>query len=275
MRWTGPEATPATVRVAAVLPTLNASERRVARCIAEEPEVVVGGTAQELAARIGVARSTVVRTCQSLGYPGYPQLRVALARELDADPAPSSGELGRLAAAAESAAAGMRALSRVVTDEQLDRAVDAIAAGRRVLVLGSGFSGPLAAEASLRLTVTGRPADTVADGFAQRVSASQLRHGDVCLLISADGTDSDGITAARSAAHAGAAVVVLTAVARSPITAFAQTSLVAPPVPGPLLSQQDQTSRLTLGLLVEALVDAVARRRAEPVASPLRIAAEA
>ena len=77
---------PPTARIAAVLSTLQPAERRVAERIVEASDAVVEWTAQELADRSGVGLATVVRTCQTVGYRGYPQLRVALAAELGGAP---------------------------------------------------------------------------------------------------------------------------------------------------------------------------------------------
>lgn len=83
-----------TTRIATVVNALQPSERRVVQLILDDTEGVVEITAQELADRAGVARSTVVRSCQSLGYRGYPQLRVALTRELARSSARASTAAG-------------------------------------------------------------------------------------------------------------------------------------------------------------------------------------
>jgi RpiR family carbohydrate utilization transcriptional regulator len=82
MSWSGSDDVNPTTRIATVINSLLPSERRVVELILADAEGIVETTAQDLADRAGVARSTVIRTCQSLGYRGYPQLRVALAREL-------------------------------------------------------------------------------------------------------------------------------------------------------------------------------------------------
>src|SRR3982751_6041831 len=82
MSWSGSDDVNPTTRIATVINSLLPSERRVVELILADTVGIVETTAQDLADRAGVARSTVIRTCQSLGYRGYPQLRVALAREL-------------------------------------------------------------------------------------------------------------------------------------------------------------------------------------------------
>ena len=82
MTWNGPADAPPSVRIAALAPSLQPSERRVADLIAADLAAAVERTAQQLADEVGVGRASVIRTAQTLGYEGFPQLRVALAREL-------------------------------------------------------------------------------------------------------------------------------------------------------------------------------------------------
>ena len=82
MSWTGNDDAAVTTRIATVVNSLQPSERRVVDHIIGDLDGVVEMTAQDLADRTGVARSTVIRTCQTLGYRVFPQLRVALTREL-------------------------------------------------------------------------------------------------------------------------------------------------------------------------------------------------
>src|SRR5690625_946743 len=98
MRWRGDPVARVTARIAALSTSLQRSERRVVATVAENLSAAVECTAQELAARAGVGRASVIRTAQTLGYDGYPQMRVALAREMALAPSTSSSaesQIGR------------------------------------------------------------------------------------------------------------------------------------------------------------------------------------
>lgn len=271
MSWIGPDTAPASVRIATVYRSLNSSEQRVAALLSEQPDAVVDSTAQQLATRAGVARSTVVRTCQSLGYAGYPQLRVALARELSTHEAPTvhepPGEGGRVRSALADSAEALRTVGTTLADAELEELLDRVTAAGRVLVVGNGLSGPLAAETALRLTLSSRPAEHVADGLAQRVFASGLREGDVFLALSATGADPDTVAAARAAAAAGAFVLALTSFSGSPILEVAQLALIVPTPGTALRFPAEQNSRVAHAMVLETLVDAVAKRREQTPAT--------
>jgi DNA-binding MurR/RpiR family transcriptional regulator len=252
-----------TVRIATALPSLHASERRVLEQVLAHPELVVESTAQEVADRIGVGRSTVVRACQSIGYRGYPQLRVALAAELahrDADVDYGSSALGRIRADIASLAAALPQVTAVLDEGTVDRAVDVLTGSRRLLVLANGLSAPLATDMAMRLTATGRPADFVADSIGQQIAARGLTGADGCVVLSGSGANEASLKVARAARQGGAAVVAVTSFRGSPLAELADVELVVAPAAATFRHELERTSRIALAVLVESLVAVVAAR---------------
>lgn len=255
---------PPTVRIQALRNGLQPTEGRVADAILAAPEVVVELTAQQLAERAGVARSSVVRACQTFGYRGYPQLRVALAAELGAGGEAvvdhGEGALGRIRTAVDRAAAALPASTSLLDDAVLERAVTVIASARRLLVVANGLSSPIASDLAMRLTAAGRPAEVIADAIAQQISARQLQDGDVCLVVSGSGANEASLRAASAAATGGAIVLAVTSFAASPLTDLASLALVIAPAGTSFRDELEHTSRAAHALFVEALVDEVASR---------------
>jgi DNA-binding MurR/RpiR family transcriptional regulator len=243
---------------------LHASERRVVEAILANPSLAVESTAQEVADRVGVARSSVVRTCQRLGYAGYPQLRVALARELALATAPDQDygttALGRIRAAVDGFAQALPQLTAMLSEEDIEQAIALVLGAGRVLAVANGLSGPLASDVSMRLTAAGRPAEFVADPIAQQISASQLSPGGVCLVISGSGSNQATLSTTQAARSAGAAVIAVTSFARSPLVNLADVALVVPPTGGTFRHELEHTSRVAHALLLEALVEVVSVR---------------
>lgn len=264
MGWTGNGSVLPTVRIATVLNSMQPSERRVAELIAASPDVVVEITAQELADRAGVARSTVVRACQTIGYKGYPQLRVALAAELaqqqetvgDFGP----GALGRMRAQIAALAASLPQIASVLDDSDVEASVACICDARRLLVLANGLSAPLATDLAMRLTAAGRPADFVADSIGQQISARQLGEADACVIISGSGANEASLKVARAARSGGAPVIAITSFASSPLADLAQLNLVVAPAATTFRNELEHTSRVPHMVFIEALVDVVGHR---------------
>jgi len=263
--WQGGDGVPPTTRIAAVGPSMQLSERRVAEHIAASPALAVESTAQELADRVGVARSTVIRTCQSLGFSGYPQLRVALARELALQAQPAAADhgtsaLGAVRTAADAFGQAIPQLTALLTEDDVEQATALILGADRVLAVANGLSGPLALDVAMRLTAAGRPAEYVADPIAQQIAASGLTPRSCCLVISGSGSNGATLGTVRTAQRAGAHVVAITSFARSALVTLAEVSLVVPPAGGTFRHELEHTSRVAHSLLLEALADLVGVR---------------
>src|SRR5689334_8266731 len=71
-----------TVRIRALLPTLQPSMRQVAEHVLTDTGTAASLTVTELAIAAGVSETTVIRFCKAIGFAGYPQLRLALATEV-------------------------------------------------------------------------------------------------------------------------------------------------------------------------------------------------
>jgi RpiR family transcriptional regulator, carbohydrate utilization regulator len=258
---------PPTARIAAVLNTLQPAERRVAELIVEASDAVVEWTAQELADRAGVGRATVVRTCQTVGYRGYPQLRVALAAELGGAPEATSdhgpGVLGRMRGEIDRLASSLPALASLLDADAVDEAVRAAASARRLLVLANGLSSPIANDLAMRLTASGRAAEFIADAIAQQIAARHLTADDVCLVVSGSGANEASLRVATAAARGGATVIALTSFASSALTEVATLSLVIAPTGVSFRDELEHTSRVAYLVFAEVFAAAVTTARGD------------
>ena len=70
------------VRIEGAYATLRAAEQRVADFILKHPDELIYLTVTELAERTNTSESTVVRLCQKIGYKGYQEFKIVLARDL-------------------------------------------------------------------------------------------------------------------------------------------------------------------------------------------------
>ena len=256
---------PVTARIAAVRNSLQPSERRVADLIVDEPDAVIELTAQQIADRVGVGRSTVVRACQTFGYRGYPQLRVALAAERGSRtvaPSAQDGALGGIRSAIDRIADDLRTVTSLLEADAVSEAVDAVVGARRLLVVASGLSAPVATDLAMRLTAVGRPAETLGDPIGQQIAARHLAAADVCVVISGSGANEASLRAASAARAAGARVIALTSFSASPLTERADLSLVLASG-GSFRDELEHTSRIAHAVFAEAFVDAVAAARAD------------
>lgn len=273
MTWTGsPDARPS-VRIVALATALQRTERKVAEAIAQDRGRAVELTAQELAEWVGVGRTSVIRAAQSLGYEGYPQLRVALVQELALESASQKGDatapvadgsaLGTLRSRITQVGARLGDTLAALTPEAVDGFLDALQGSDRVLVVANGLSGPLGLALVMRLNAAGRPVEHFADPIAQQIAARQLGAGSACIVFSGSGANRPTLEAMAAAREGGAQVIAITSFARSAIVAQADTALVVPPINNSFHDELIHTSRAALMLLTEQLVDLFVERCGE------------
>ena len=213
------------VRIHGTYDSLRTAEQRVADFILGHAEELIYLTVTELAERTQTSESTVVRLCQKIGYRGYQEFKILLARDLvgptetvyeEINP---SDDLPTLKAKVFQAnAQALKDTIEVLTDEELQRAVTAIAQARRVEVYGIGGSAPLALDAYHKFMKLGIPCTWLNDSDLMAMSSALLRPGDVALGISHTGASRDVCDAMENAKTAGATTVCITHRATSPIT---------------------------------------------------------
>lgn len=255
-----------TAHIRSVLASLLPTERAVAELMLRRPEAVIEMSSQQVAEEAGASRATVVRTCQSLGFTGYQQLRVMLARDLGPGavrPA-AAAEPETVAAVVRASFDGvgesLPAMTALLHDADLTRAVELLADAPRVLVCGSGLSAPLAQLCTQRLAALGVAADAPTDGIAQQVAARHLSARDALLVVSGSGANETTMRTAAAAREAGASVVLVTAFGRAPLTESADVSLVVGMRDLTFRGELTVTTRIPQFILVEGLVAGVSRR---------------
>jgi len=121
-------------------------------------------SASAMADRLGVSDATVVRTAQALGYSGLPELRRALAGQVDdltlderLHRTLAQGDADVLATAADALFVSIDALLHQVAGPRFDHAVDILAGAGRLLWSGIGPSASVAEYASVLARRLGRP----------------------------------------------------------------------------------------------------------------------
>ncbi len=221
------------VRLQSAYGSLRAAEQRVADFILAHPDELIYLTVTELAERTNTSESTVVRLCQKIGYKGYQEFKIVLARDLveptteiyaAIEPSDDLHTIKNKVFQANGQA--LRDTIEVLDDEQLDRAVDALGTARRVEIYGVGGSGPLALDAYHKFLKLGLSCISLSDGDLMAMSSSLLERGDVALGISHTGASRDVTDALARAQKNGATTICITHRSTSPITKVSNIVLV-------------------------------------------------
>jgi DNA-binding MurR/RpiR family transcriptional regulator len=284
------EAPPAPAALAAkvrtLAPSMTRSMQRVAEAVAGDPAGCAALTVTGLAELTGTSEATVVRTARLLGYPGYRDLRLALAGlaaqqqsgrapAVTADIAvddPIADVVAKLAYDEQQTLADTAAGLDTV---QLGAAVGAIAAARRIDIYGVGASGLVAQDLFQKLMRIGLIAHAHSDPHLAVTNAVQLRAKDVAIAITHSGSTGDVIEPLRVAFEHGATTVAITGRPGGPVTQYADHILTTSTARESELRPAAMSSRTSQLLVVDCLFVGVAQRTYETAAPALSASYEA
>jgi len=224
-------------RLRAILPGLSPAETRIARIIEADPSGAAALTVNKLADRAATSAATVVRAARSLGFEGYPQLRLALAAHggslqsdvgvpLGADIVEGDPPGVVLAKLAAFEAEQIRATAELVDPAALERVVALIGTARRIDVYGIGASGLVAQDLTAKLCRIGVNCRAFTEHDAAMVSACLLGPLDLAIGVSHSGENPGTVTPLTLAREAGAATAAITGATRSALARQAQHVLV-------------------------------------------------
>lgn len=227
------ETTGSLIRIRSSLPGLYAAEQRVAEAILADPEAVLSSSVTELAGRARSSEATVVRFCRSLGYKGYQDFKISLARDLVSPIKSLHEELEEADEPAQVAAKVFRthiqALEETLAalDEAVfSRAVELLCGAKRVFFIGVGTSAPNVIDARNKFFRLGLDASAETDSHLQVMRAALLGPADVVVAVSHSGQTRDPIETVKVAKAKGARAIAITNAVLSPLAKLCDLTLV-------------------------------------------------
>ncbi len=257
------------VRVRGVYPSLNRAARQVADYVLADPERVIRASVSEVAAQARVSGATVVRLARLLGFRGYQDLKISLARDL-VSPLDSLLEDLRADDPPEvvvrkvfAANAGcLQDTLQVLEPAEMARAAEILSQSRKILVIGVGTSAPNAQDAANKFFRLGLECEAETDSHLQVMKAALLGKNDCVLAISHSGSTKDPIETLRVAGERGAATICITNNSLSPITRLARVRLVTASRET-MFRSEAMSSRLAQASIIDALFTLVAMKDPE------------
>lgn len=212
--------------------SLTRTEKKIADAIQQDPETVVYATLTDLAEKSGVGETSVLRLCRKLGFGGYQEFKLALAKDLVV---PIKNVHSRIeetddlsTMAAKITADNIQALENtlsLLSIGELQKAIGLIGAARKIYFFGVGSSAYTAADGRYRFMRLGFNVELVSDPHMMAMVATLMTAEDVVFGISTSGSTKDLVDAVRIAKQNGASIVCLTSHSRSPLTQQADVVL--------------------------------------------------
>lgn len=255
-------------RLRSTYPTLPEAEQRVADYILRTPHDIIHSPVHVLAQNIGVSHATIVRCCQSIGYRGLRELKIALASETatalpqareDVLPTDSVRDMIHKVLLWDIQAIGDTL--GILEAEAVENTVKAMLAAKRIEFYGIGSSIPIVIDAYYRFLRIGCTVGHAVDPYIMLASSSQLGAGDVAFGISHSGRSPETLHALRTAYESGATCVVLSSHANTPMSEYAHIQLLTA-ARETVFRTESAASRIAHLSVIDALYVAVSMSRA-------------
>jgi len=221
------------IRLRGVYPSLKTALQKVADLVLRQPEMVIYVSVNAVAAAAGVSEATVMRFCRTLGFKGFQDFKIALARELVTSPQHTPEEVGSddgpvaiVRQVFQRGSAALQDTLQVLDAEAAQEAAQALLQARRALIVGVGASAPIVSYAVNRFFLLGIDAHDYTDVYNLLMAVSLAGPEDVLLIISHLGSTREVVEAAQLAREAGAKVIAVTNNSLAPLSRVSDLVLV-------------------------------------------------
>lgn len=206
------------------------AERKVADFVLQNPQKAVDSNVSELAKQSGVSDATVVRMCHHIGYTGYYQFRISLARDLGKKQYGSSA-LAESRDAVEKLfqeyAQTMLAIGSRIDADVMWNCVNLLKTCKEAHIMAVGNTSPLAQYMGFRLGRLGIKStyNVAAEYFMNHVNLAD--EDDLLIAISQSGTSRQVIQGLELGKEKGLKSIAITAFAQSPVSNLADYVLLS------------------------------------------------
>ncbi len=215
------------IRLRDISKYLSDSERLVAEYLLGEPDAVMNHNIRELADKLYVSPSTIVRFCKQLGFSGYREFRQAVIYELamyDKSRRQENSDIARddtIERIAEKITnkniLSLQETGNLIDTGILKKCVELLLSARNVLLFGIGASQCVAKDAYLKFLRLNKPCFTHEDWHAQLLMAKNATKKDVGIIISYSGETAEMVECMRELANNQTPTIAVTRFAPSTI----------------------------------------------------------
>ncbi len=222
------------------------TEKKVADYILEDPRRALFLSITDLAESCGVGDTSVFRFCKTLELNGYQEFKMLLSLSLS-----ESNDLDQFAGknvaltdsfsqvAQKVLAANVKTLNEtysLLDEASFNRAIGLLDSAKSIYFFGVGGSMLTAMKAMNKFLRIEPKVRCLPDTHMQAMAASVMEPGDAAVLFSYSGATKDTNHVAQLARKAGASVICITRFVKSPLTAYADVTLLSGANEGPFQS---------------------------------------
>jgi len=225
------------IKIRSIYDSLNPSEKTVADYVLENPSKILEYKLLTFAKVSGVSEATIMRFCKHLGYSGYSEMKLMMAKSLgekdhvgqnkqfDIEISPNDKVEDLPAKIGAHLVKAIEDTLKILDKDELVKAVDAVTRCNRFYFVGVGTSASTAYDAFSKFVKLGISCFHNNDTHMQLIALSNAQPGDLVLAVSHSGKTKDTIEMAKLAKSRNATVMCLTNHNASLITKYSDIKL--------------------------------------------------
>lgn len=253
------------------------SEKRLSQFIMENQHDVLQDSAQMLSDKAGVSPATIIRFAKNLGYKGFPELKLALMADITAAEQTLETVIENIEEAdsiqeviAKTQRTDLRTVEQtyqLLSDVQLEYAVNAIKSANKIILFGVGGSSIPCYDLCQKLLRVEKNAMYLTDMQLALSYCTSMCPNDVAIFISYSGHTKELVRAAKMLKSRNIPLIVITQSIKSPLQKLGDCVLFIPTQENDLrlgaLSSRNASLMLTdllyLGLIKDDLTEVKSR----------------
>lgn len=213
--------------ISSFFPSLSKSEKKVAQLILSNPDEIENLSINEISTMAMVGESTVVRFARKIGFSGFQDLKIAIAKYqatvIKKDSKVNDGEKGVVY---QQYIDSLDETMGFLEQSQIKKAVTYIHNAKRIYIFAVGNSGLVGMNLSNRLKRLGKWVEFVQDGHLQSIYASMMTKEDLAFAISTSGNTQEVFINVEMAKSHGCSSILLTNYIESKLTEISDLALI-------------------------------------------------
>ncbi|PQJ62501.1 SIS domain-containing protein [Photobacterium angustum] len=218
--------------------SLSSNGVKILDFILKDPASLSNYVSQDLAVKVGVSQSGVIKFAQRLGFKGFTALKLAIIEDLAHKNAilepkrpihnkihSDDSSITIAQKLIQEKTHAMIATTNAINFSEFETIVKRLNQADRIQIVGIGGSALTAKDLTFKLLKLGITALTEQDTHVQIATANTLTKNDILIAISFSGKRREIIMAAQSAYDKGATVIALTNIKKSPLRQLAHYTI--------------------------------------------------
>lgn len=251
-----PSASPL-ARIRSQLPTFATSEQKVGQWVGQHAQDLIHMSMAQVGRECGVSDTTVLRFCRAAGFRGFTDMKLAIIQDMASPTQLVHDDISEqddvITIVRKVFMSNMQALQDtmdVLNEDAVVKAVNLLRKANQILIIGVGTSGPIVNDMHHMFFRLGLNVRAQTDSYLQLAEAALVGPSDVVVGISQSGSSIDPVLTMAEAKRNGARTICITGNAQSPITEYADITLIT-------VSRESRAETIASRIVQSTLMDAL------------------